>query len=259
MVELGAIAGRDTLVEAVRDRVSEASWLSTQELAASLAALAVADPRPRGPVVRDSSLWWKGPMGAWKRLALRGGRAVVALAADQDTIRLKWEGKGRVVGAQVARSGILMDTTSSRDSGLGISLSWTLDGKAGPLPAALPQRTEFVCHAKIRNLLDRRVPNAAFTLWLPSGWEVRNDRLDKLREGKSSAAGDYRDIRDDRVVEYFDLKPKEEREVVLPIQAVQAGSYQGPEAVVEALYDEHIRARVRSPRVRVESAGARAR
>jgi len=252
MTELGVDRGRDTLLADTWKAVSGTGWLSTAELATTLRALAAADPAA-GAKRPDSSLkvWWADSVGAWRPLALRGRNGTAVLPQGMDTVRLRWSDPRRVVRAEATRSGLLAAPSVERDSGLEVSVGCALPGREGPLPEALASRTEFVCTVRVRNQLDRSVPNLAATLWLPAGWEVRNDRLEAARAGWSPRFGDHRDLRDDRYVEYFDLPADSVRVLEIPMQAVQPGTYRGLEVRVEALYQESIRARVVLPPARV--------
>lgn len=252
MTEMGLDRGRDTLLAETWKAVSGSSWLTTSELAAALRALAAADPGA-GVERPDSSLeiWWLDSAGAKRRVPLRGRNGTAVLPQGMDTVTLRWNDPRRVVRAEVTRSGLLAEPATERDSGLRATLACGLPGREGPLPEALPSRTEFVCKVAVRNLLGHAVPNVAATFWMPAGWEVRNDRLEAARAGLHLASGDHRDLRDDRYVEYFDLPAGAEREVTVPMQAVQPGTYRGLEVRVEALYQETIRARVALPTARV--------
>ncbi len=252
MTEMGLDRGRDTLLAETWKAVSGSGWLTTSELSAALRALAAADPGAR--VKRpDSTLevWWLDSAGAKRRVPLRGRNGTAVLTKGLDTVTLRWNDPRRVVRAEVTRSGLLAEPAAERDSGLRATLACGLPGREGPLPQALPSRTEFVCKVAVRNLLGHAVPNLAATFWLPAGWEVRNDRLEAARAGRRLASGDHRDLRDDRYVEYFDLPAGAEREVTVPMQAVQPGTYRGLEVRVEALYQEAIRARLTLPAAKV--------
>lgn len=252
MTELGLDRGRDTLLAETWKAVAGPGWLTTSELSAALRALAAADPGAREKR-HDSTLevWWVDSTGARRPVTLRGRNGTAVLPQGLDTVTLRWNDPRRVVRAEVTRSGLLAEPAAERDSGLRATLSCGLPGSEGPLPEALPSRTEFVCKLAVRNLLGHAVPNVAATFWLPAGWEVRNDRLEAARSGVAPASGDHRDLRDDRYVEYFDLPADGRKEMVVPLQAVQPGSYRGLEVRVEALYQESIRARLALPPARV--------
>ena len=76
---------------------------------------------------------------------------------------------------------------------------------------------------------------------VPSGWEIINDRLNDTGTGSKSKA-DYVDIRDDRVLTYFDLRRNEKKTFELTLNASYEGRYYLPAIQVEAMYDNSISA-----------------
>jgi alpha-2-macroglobulin len=61
---------------------------------------------------------------------------------------------------------------------------------------------DFIAEVTVENVTDRELMNIALTQVVPSGWQIRNARLEGV-EGNSSI--DYVDIRDDRQMSYFSL------------------------------------------------------
>jgi len=55
----------------------------------------------------------------------------------------------------------------------------------------------------VKNTSDRELANIALTQVVPSGWQIRNTRLEGMTE---NAAIDYQQIGDDRLVSYFALR-----------------------------------------------------
>lgn len=78
----------------------------------------------------------------------------------------------------------------------------------------------------------------ALTQIFPSGWEIINTRLDGTDVNDSAVT--YKDIRDDRVMHYFDLKPKQKAEFTVLLNAAYEGAYYMPMTHVEAMYDNTI-------------------
>lgn len=106
----------------------------------------------------------------------------------------------------------------------------------------LMQGTDFVIKATITNPGNRSVyRRMALTQIMPSGWEILNTRLFEAGEMNSSPM-QYRDIRDDRVYTYFDLKEKETKTFYLNITAAYAGRYYLPAVICNEMYDREIQA-----------------
>ena len=71
----------------------------------------------------------------------------------------------------------------------------------------------------------------------PSGWEIRNLRLDNMESSRVKSQPEYQDIRDDRVYTYFDLKAGETKTVEMLLNASYLGRFYLPPVGVEAMYD----------------------
>ena len=84
--------------------------------------------------------------------------------------------------------------------------------------------------------------NLALTQMVPSGWEIRNTRMEGTNTHEQDLP-DYRDIRDDRVYSYFDLDAGESKEFVVVVHAAFAGTFYLPPLSCEAMYNHRIKAR----------------
>jgi alpha-2-macroglobulin len=109
----------------------------------------------------------------------------------------------------------------------------------------LDQGDRFWVHIAVQphNDIKYSIEELAVQMMLPSGWEIENTRLSKeqmppwmtsLKPGGEK----YLDIRDDRVMWFFDITPyKRKYEFVAKINAVTAGKFTLPPIVFEAMYD----------------------
>lgn len=131
------------------------------------------------------------------------------------------------------------------NSNLAISVRY-LDAQNRPLdPARLQQGTDFVAEVTIKRQSSFTFPfeELALTQIFPSGWEIMNDRMSNVPTNGSSPA-DYQDIRDDRVMTYFDLpndKNDTQRTYRLQLNAAYAGRYYLPMTNCEGMYDNRLR------------------
>ncbi|MEP5364008.1 MAG: MG2 domain-containing protein [Reichenbachiella sp.] len=80
----------------------------------------------------------------------------------------------------------------------------------------------------------------ALTQIFPSGWEIINSRLNYTPGSGAGDEPDYIDIRDDRVMQYFDLKPNEKKTFEVKLNASYKGKFYLPAVVIEAMYDNSI-------------------
>ena len=77
---------------------------------------------------------------------------------------------------------------------------------------------------------------------MPSGWEISNSRMDNVEFTEPSSSYTYQDIRDDRVLTYFNLHPGNSKTFRVMVNASYAGRYLLPSTKTAAMYDETIQA-----------------
>jgi alpha-2-macroglobulin len=133
----------------------------------------------------------------------------------------------------------------------------TIDNK--PLNVEqLPQGTDFVAEITIKGEFDKifneKIEDIALTAVVPSGWQIRNERL----EGSELPKGiDYMDIRDDRTLAYFSLwrdyywyyRYQDRNQTSITLRVILNASYAGkfylPGWQVAAMYNEKIQAKTK--------------
>ena len=120
-------------------------------------------------------------------------------------------------------------------------------------PAKLTQGTDFMAEVTVTRTGEMRFDfnELALTQIFPSGWEILNTRMNLVGGGNSDPL-DYQDIRDDRVMTYFDLpfnwnndvNAKQSRTYRIQLNAAYTGRYFLSTIACEAMYDDRIRASV---------------
>ncbi|WP_148898750.1 alpha-2-macroglobulin family protein [Fodinibius salinus] len=119
-------------------------------------------------------------------------------------------------------------------------------------PARLPQGTDIIAEVTVRNPGTRgNHKNLALTQIFPSGWEIRNTRMDKTTFKKPTSEPDYQDIRDDRVYTYFDLPAGKSKTFRTMLNISYTGKYYLPTVSTSAMYDETVSARTPGQWVKV--------
>ena len=136
-------------------------------------------------------------------------------------------------------------TTSREPVSKEISNSLKLDVRyvdengAAVNPSSLKQGTVVKVTVKVSNLLkERDIRNVALDLPVPSGWEIRNERL----FDDDGTGYDYKDVRDDRVRWFFNLPARTSRTFTLKVRAAYEGSYILPAVTAEAMYEPSVSA-----------------
>ena len=118
-------------------------------------------------------------------------------------------------------------------------------------PSRLRSGTDFKAIYTVSNpgSLGISYRQLALRTLLPSGWEVRNDRLQGGGEDRPDF--DYQDFRDDRVYTFFNLGRKQTKTFTFAMTATYPGRFYLPSQVSEAMYAEDIQAAVKGQWVEV--------
>ena len=104
----------------------------------------------------------------------------------------------------------------------------------------LKQGTDFIIEITVKHpgiLKDYK--NMALTEIFPSGWEITNPRMDNIQKWKSDSST-YQDVRDDRVMTYFDLDKSSSKTFRIMANASYLGKFYLPSIKCEAMYDNNI-------------------
>ena len=103
----------------------------------------------------------------------------------------------------------------------------------------LKQGTNFKAMVSITNPgVKGNYTQLALTQLFPSGWEIINTRLDGSEATPAEAT--YMDIRDDRVMHYFNLNAHQSVTFTVLLNAAYKGRYYLPAITVGAMYDNSI-------------------
>lgn len=117
----------------------------------------------------------------------------------------------------------------------------------------IQQGTDFVAQITVTNGGTRgQLKELALTQVVPSGWEIHNTRMDNYSTNASSFFT-YQDIRDDRVLTYFDLRANEKKTFKIQLNASYLGKFYLPGISVEAMYDNSIYARTKGKWITVRN------
>jgi uncharacterized protein YfaS (alpha-2-macroglobulin family) len=141
----------------------------------------------------------------------------------------------------------------SEAKNISLSIRYT-DVKGQVIDAAkLTQGSDFLAEVTVTRTGDMKFDfnELALTQIFPSGWEILNTRMNLIGGGNSDPM-DYQDIRDDRVMTYFDLpfnwtrdaNAKQSRTYRIQLNAAYKGRYFLPTVACEAMYDDRIRSSV---------------
>lgn len=243
-----------TLLRSVADQLSENRWMSTQTTAyALLSVIKFAGVDQTNNGVEASYI-----IGSAAQQGVKTARPIiladaVVKASEATKLEVTNEGAG-VLFVRVIRKGQPI-AGQEKPSEKGLKLSVTYVDRSGNTidPNVLDQGTDFFAEISVYNPGTRGIyKDLALSQVFPSGWEILNDRLNEVPGNVQKVNYDYRDIRDDRVYTYFDLRPNERKKFKVALNATYAGQYYLPTVKVEAMYDETINARTSGQWVKVK-------
>lgn len=179
-----------------------------------------------------------------------GGEIQVKLNEDVETSQLF---------VTLSSNGVpLVDQTEPTDENIVVDVNWYSEEGDRIDIASVQQGDVFYGKYTVRNTsVVPQIDEVALVQLIPSGWEIENTRLsgEVLPDWlKSSKVGreEYLDIRDDRIMWFFDLD-KTNMEFVVKINAITAGSFMMPGAVCEAMYNSDYQSTKTPQKVEVTS------
>ena len=233
-----------TVLDELADKLSSDKWMSTQTTAYSLLAISKfvgvgtdkIDLKYEFSVDKKNarSINTTSPISQ-KELsvdAINSHQLKVTNTSDQILfVKLQLEGIP-----------LLGDSTSSANH-LNMKVNYyTLDGKKLD-PSRLVQGTDFVAEVSISHPgIKVDYKEMALSQIFPSGWEIRNLRLEENTTTESGDKARYQDIRDDRVYTYFDLDKNKTKTFKVILNAAYLGRFYLPTVYCEAMYDNDINA-----------------
>ena len=250
LVWMGRMEDAFKQAQKIAQTLSRENYFSTQSTAYALMAMGMLAEKTSGTIECQWTLNGK------KQDNIRSAKAVwqkqLSNRPSSGTLSLANEGKGLVYVNLVSKSRPVNDTLSAVSNNLKLEVSYTdLAGKAIDV-LELRQGTDFIALVKVsNNSVSDGYTDIALTHIIPSGWEIFNERVTDTENNTQSSAYTYRDIRDDRVLTYFDLSRGTTKTFPVRLQATYLGSFVLPAVQCEAMYDTSAQARTTAGRVKV--------
>ena len=254
---------RDALQQAkkVSQNLAQENWFNTQSTAFALMAMGRLAEQLSGTL--DFTWSWNGK----QQPAVKSAKAVfekeIATSPKSGTVSVKNQGKGALSVDLITRTQLLNDTLPAIADNIRLDVKYT-DMAGSPISVEdIRQGTDFMSAVTLSNISGTSdYSNLALTHIIPSGWEIYNERM-IVPEASSSNSNEantpessadkytYKDIRDDRVLTYFDLRRGESKTFTVRLQATYAGNFILPAIQCEAMYDAVVQARTKAGRTTV--------
>lgn len=253
----------------VSKNLSKETYFSTQSTAFSLMAMGRLAEKLSGAIDMTWSLNGK------EQPVIKSSKAVyqvdLPLSPKEGKVSVSNKGTGALYVDLVTRTQLEKDNLPEIANNMRLNVKY-LDMNGHILNVTdLKQGTDFIARVTVTNTNTYTDYNdIALTHIIPAGWEVYNERMiqpdvesedendddendSSNRPTSSSSQQDnsytYRDIRDDRVLTYFDLARNKSKTFDIRLQATYAGTFVLPAIHCEAMYDTEVQARTTAGRV----------
>jgi uncharacterized protein YfaS (alpha-2-macroglobulin family) len=256
ILETLVLAGRDKeafeQARKVAKYLSSEQYYTTQTTACALVAL--------GRMVQkmSGSLDFSWSLNGANRTAVKSNAAVfltdIPTSPASGRVSATNTGNGQLYASVVSKTRPLVDTLPPVGNKIRLDVYY-VNSNGAPLEVGnLKQGAEFVAVVKVSNTGIDDYTNLALEQIIPSGWEIYNERMVRPDEAdvSQSNACTYRDIRDDRVLTYFDLPAGMAKVFTVRLMSSYVGSFVLPAVRCEAMYDPDVQARTQAGRVVVE-------
>ncbi|MCR9249267.1 MAG: hypothetical protein NXI20_02545, partial [bacterium] len=137
----------------------------------------------------------------------------------------------------------LTDKTKDEEKNIRLDVTWfNEDGDVVSIDQLEQGSTVYGKYTVNNSSALPHVDEVALVQLLPSGWEIENMRLSgevlpEWTKGWNLGREEYVDIRDDRIMWFFDLNGSRRLNFLVKINAIAAGTYSMPGARCEAMYN----------------------
>ena len=244
MVSLNDRAKAAPLALKISESLTREYWMSTQTTAYCLMAMA----KFAGSSGASSSLSYTYRINDGKSFTAKTEKSFstvklnIAKTVTNGKVQIENKGQGllyvRIVLSGIPETGF----EKSAENNLKLKLNF-MDLNGSPVDITrLTQGSDFLAELTVTNPSLLHYKDMAITQLFPSGWEIRNMRLYDLQSSQEVNIPTYQDIRDDRVMTYFDLSRGQSKTFIVFLNATYLGRFYLPGVYCEAMYDNSINA-----------------
>jgi uncharacterized protein YfaS (alpha-2-macroglobulin family) len=251
LVILNQLDKAEPLVRAISARLSEDVWLSTQESSYALLAMSqLAGARSDGGFAFARTL--AGRDANFTSTAAVHREVLASVPDAGAPLALRNTSQGILFATLTVRGTPAAGNEDEVASGLVLSASYSDAAGNAVNVDSLKQGEDVTVDIIVRNNTREDLRYIALTQIVPSGWEIANERLHDAGDGTGerdarsgydeyrntrAAQADYVDIRDDRVMQFFDLPAAGTIRFQTRVNAAYQGRFYLPGIAAEAMYD----------------------
>lgn len=218
-------------------RLNSNDYLNTQATAMSL--IAMANYYEATKVARELKVTVK--MGDDVR-EINSRSAIESIDFESNKITISNRGTGVIYGNITEVGTPKAPVTTPYARAIDISTTYITKEGASINPSSIKQGQDIIIRTTIRHLGGpENYTNIALTQIFPTGWEIRNQRMEEESE-QSSALFTYQDIKDDRGYTYFDINRGESKTITQYVTPSFKGVFYMPAITCESMYNNQIAA-----------------
>ena len=159
-----------------------------------------------------------------------------ANAGKIQNIKVKNTGNKMLYGTLTSTGTLKPGSEIECSNGISLDVKYINDNGSSIKPKDIKHGENFVMTVTLKNKTNDKIENIALTIPIPTGWEFSNDRIGG--EENSDTKYTYMDIKDDKILVYFDLdETKEKVSFSFNANCAYSGAYWIPAVSAEAMYD----------------------
>ncbi|MBP6312289.1 MAG: hypothetical protein KA408_08490 [Flavobacteriales bacterium] len=255
LLGMGETARAAAVVQRISKRLSAESWYSTQSTCFGLMAVArLAEKSQLGKGLSYSITLNGKAQDKFSEKAI--SRTDLSTPDGRSSVTLNNTGKN-LLYVRVVRTGTpLAGEERATRNGLNMTVSYENLNHDPIDPKRIEQGTDFIAVVTVSHPgILGPYHQLALTQVFPGGWEIRNSRMEGTENATASDYFTYQDIRDDRVMTYFDLYKGRSLTYRLMMNAAYTGRYYLAGAHCEAMYDHTVNGRSQGQWIEVVRSG----
>lgn len=233
------------ILRELSDNLSSNAWMSTQETSFCLLAFSkfAESSKTAEGIDANIAVHGKNSKHFTSKMSLLQN-LFEPVQTGNEKIEVKNNGKGLLYARLITHGLPVGGQEIAQSNNLQVEVSYNLMNGTSINPDKLAQGTDFYAEIKVYNPGTKgNLEQLMLSFIVPSGWEIRNSRLDEGQESLKSSSFEYQDIRDDRVFTYFSLSQGQAKSYKILLNAAYQGRYYLPGITCEAMYDNSINAR----------------
>lgn len=155
------------------------------------------------------------------------------------------KGEGELYVRLIGRTRPLEDKTEPISNGINLYVKYVDEDNKEINVKSLTQGTEFYAVVTVQNISGEYITDLALNQIFPSGWEIFNSRLFEAGSNMSNTSITYQDIRDDRVMTFFNLRNGYSNTIKVRLQAAYCGKFYLPAVHCSAMYEPETQSRTK--------------